>query len=563
MTINAELYRRTGDEDFVNYIKALIVGPPKSGKTVLLSTVPNILICDTEPFANNLESIRHLDVPYVTITNSNDLRDVALTLGNDTMRKRLAQSRYGISDIEGVAIDTLDTLQKLLKKERMAEQRSRTFERDDWGWLKTEMEAIVELFTNLPMHVLLTCHLKTQEIGKGKDAYTQVMPGLEGAIAASIAGMVGYSMMTYREEDVDMATGEITTRYYLKTEGDRNHDFLGTRTGIRGLPTVIEPNIGTIYGKIMEGREEVREQRRKIAEANGAPPPAPPEQPTLPTEQVAQTVSQGDPVQTPVDTPPAPESPPSPPAAEARPSDEELVNPAALGHIKKVYDALEVGFPQETIQVLTMGQARGIATMWRAIQQDHAEGKAPEGLTPQQEMLNYLNGQGWGPPAGNPERQPVRRDEREITHLRANATIDEIKTYIGNPPNLARVQEAYDRELVQDRPRSTLLAKLLDLGAKPPAPQTPVENTPEAPPEAVTPPSPRVDTPSTEDAATEAAVQVLQEGLGAAVVSTAIPKGAPCDVCGNPIDDEDLAELGKKRYNKTLCVKDYLAEQGK
>ena len=276
---NEDLFKRTGSGDFSKYLKVMVSGPPKSGKTTLLGTVPNILVLDTEPHANNLDSIAHLDVPFVTISCIEDLRHVLMILGNDSLRKQMAQGSYGIPDIGAVAIDTLDTLQKIMKAERLKEQKQTQFLRDDWGWLKTEMENLIQAFTALPMHVFFMVHVKTQEIGKGDDAYTTVLPGLEGAIAQSIAGMVGYSLLSFRTEEV-APDGTSFTKYWLRTEGDRTHDFLGTRTAGR-LPSVIEPNMRTIYDTVMAGRP-------KKSPPTGTPvDPAP-----APTEEVAQNVSQ-------------------------------------------------------------------------------------------------------------------------------------------------------------------------------------------------------------------------------------------------------------------------------
>ena len=40
-----------------------------------------------------------------------------------------------------------------------------------------------------------------------------------------------------------------------------------------------------------------------------------------------------------------------------------------------------------------------------------------------------------------------------------------------------------------------------------------------------------------------------------------INANAKCEECGNTIDDIDLAELGQKRFDKILCVQDYLKAQ--
>ena len=552
--MSADLFKRTGSEDFSKYLKVMVSGPPKSGKTTLLGTVPNILVLDTEPHANNLESIAHLDVPYVTITNSDDLRQVAMILGNDSLRKQMAQGTYGIPDIGGVAIDTLDSLQKILKAERMKEQRSSQFLRDDWGWLKTEMEEIVQLFTSLPMHVFFIVHTKTAEIGRGDDAYTVVLPGLEGAIAQSIAGMVGYSLLSFRKEEV-APDGTVYTKYWLKTEGDRTHDFLGTRTAGR-LPTIIEPNMKTIYDTVMANRPKKPAPAAPIPDAS------------VQTEAVAQSAGRTEDVQTdvqtneeanlptssPVETPAEPVSSPAPVAQEApaaeRPDDNEPVTPAAMGHVKRVYDALETAFPEDIVSQMTMGDARNVVKYWRAIQKDAAEGKGKPGTSPQSEMLELLSAYGYLPAEGA-EEAPAAPAGPEP---KVDGTIDEVLAYVsgeGGEVSLERVQEAYDLESEKgDGARATLIKKLESLGAKP------VQAAPEPTPEAVTQPAEATDTPPTE----EEAVKAVEEVLGATVIAEEVNPDAKCQVCGGALDDLDLAELGKKRFGKLLCVTDYLAE---
>ena len=521
--MTGNLFKRTGAEDFPTKLKVMVSGPPKSGKTTLLGTIPNLIVLDTEPNANNLASIAHLDVPYVTITNTDDLRQVAFMLKDPTLRKQVA-AQYGWTDVGGVAIDTLDSLQKIMKVERMKEQRSTTFARDDWGWLKTEMEAIVEMFTSLPMHTIFTMHTKTKEMGKGDDSYTIVLPGLEGSIAESIAGMVGYSMLAYRDEQI-AADGSKYTAYWLQTEGDATHDFLGTRTAGR-LPTIIEPNMKTLYDAVMAGRP-----KKAAIPVDDVPLPDA-------TEEVAQSPGQPDEPMEALEASVAVMTE----APVAKPADEEPVNLAAMTHVKKVYDAIGQAFPEEKVQAMKIGAARELVKVWRAIQQDSAEGKTQD---PNSEMLAYLNG------LDLLAEQGVEKETAPTAATPSlDGTIDAVRAYVGDDLTLA--QEAYEKELAREKPRSSLITWLENMGVKV---QTSVETTgPEQPVETVTQPSGTADAEPTE----EQAVETLKETLGAERI---IEKDVtPCEACGDPIDDEDLAQLGLKRFDKVYCVKDYLAQ---
>jgi hypothetical protein len=84
-------FKRTGNADFPDHLKVMVSGPPKSGKTTLLGSVPNIVIADTEPFANNLQSIAHKNIPYITVNGTNDLKDLLIVLKDPTLRARAAE----------------------------------------------------------------------------------------------------------------------------------------------------------------------------------------------------------------------------------------------------------------------------------------------------------------------------------------------------------------------------------------------------------------------------------------------------------------------------------------
>lgn len=65
---------------------------------------------------------------------------------------------------------------------------------------------------------------------------------------------------------------------------------------------------------------------------------------------------------------------------------------------------------------------------------------------------------------------------------------------------------------------------------------------------------------STEEAQ---AVALIETQLGGVVIGQEVKPDAPCDVCEKPVDDLDIANLGLRRFRKTLCVEHYKAETRK
>jgi len=515
-------FKRTGNADFPDRLKVLVSGSPKSGKTTLLGTVPNIVIADTEPFANNLQSVADKNIPYVTITALEDLKSLLIVLGDEHMRAKAA-SELGMPSIDAVAIDTLDTLQQIMKAERMKDQRQTQFLRDDWGWLKEEMTSILRAFTTLPLHVFFVVHTKTQEIGRGDDIRTVVLPGLQGSIAEDIAGMVGYSLLAFRKQEI-RADGSPFTKYWLRAEGDETYAFLGNRAAGR-LPDVIEPSFAAIYEAAMAGVGE-----RTSVE-------------NTPSVSLASVVMGSG------KTGEAAAAKPAVPAAD------EPVNAAALTHTKKVYDAIGVTFPEDIIKGLTMGQARELVKMWQACQQDEAEGKLSEGMTAATTMQDYLVAMGWVAEESVDEVLDERPKKLDIT-----GNVDSVLAFVQD--DASKAQMAYDAETKRSSPRSTLLAALIERGAKVPV----VNEAAEALDDGMT--DEPVAAPEVEEkkaTVMEAAVATAEEVLGATVIDTMNAdadgeKIEPCEECGGEIDDVDIAVLSRTRFKRWLCVNDYIKQ---
>lgn len=589
------LFRLTGADDFPLYLKALLTGPPKSGKTSFLGTVPNIVIADTEPHANNLQSIAHKNLPYVTVNSTNDLQRLRFVLGDASLRAKAAE-QMGMPKIEAVSIDTVDTLQQLMKSERMHEQNTTKFQRDDWSWLKDELTAIIRSFTALPMHVFFTVHIKSKEIGGEDDKSNVFWPMLQGSMDEEIAGMVGYSLVTFRREDV-RPDGSKYTRYLLRAEGNETYQFVGNRAAGR-LPDVIEPNFQAVYDAAMAGRAQISTpvqpgpvtevQANGVAQAPPVPPSAaaPPVAPPASTAPTAPAAPPQEVAQNPGQSAPAPAAPPVAPPAAATPQpgqqqkepDDAPVNAAAFTFAKRVYDECGLEFPEALIRGLTLGDVRMMVKMWQAIQQDSLESTVEE--APPVTMGNYLRELGW---LSDADRAKIAGGETP-TPAPAPAgptpdpggTIEQVMAWVGE--DLGRAQQAYDAEMAKSKPRSSLINTLTTKGAKtheqpaqgaPDPNQTPVQTPPapvaEAAPvaaaEPITSAAPPADATS-DDQQTQAAMATLQNTLGAVPIGED-GKPLPCDGCGGQVDDEDIATLSGGRYGKRLCISCYIAENQK
>src|SRR3954451_22324670 len=125
-------FQRTGDANYPRTMNILLMGPPKSGKTTFISTMPNVVVADVEA---GLMSIAHLNVPYVTVDSIDKLQTLLLVLQDEKLRAQAAKN-LGLPTIDSVAIDTTDALQELMKKEILKENRCTQMQRDDWGTLK-------------------------------------------------------------------------------------------------------------------------------------------------------------------------------------------------------------------------------------------------------------------------------------------------------------------------------------------------------------------------------------------------------------------------------------------
>lgn len=326
-------FRRTGDADYPRYLKVLVMGPPKSGKTTFIASAPNVVVADVEA---GLMSIAHLNVPYVTVDGSDKLQSLQLCLKDPVLRKRAAQ-QMGLPDIESVAIDTLDALQEIIKKEVLASERRTQMQQADWGKLKEQMNAMLKSFVALPMNVIFTVHTTTTQDEESRQIYA---PGLQGSIKDEIAGLVDFSLLSFRQKET-ASDGTTAIKYYLKNEGDLKNPHLGNRAAGR-LPEICEPKFSVLHRAVFA---DLSLPSTAEYTAQGVTK-------VTTKDSVAQSESQG-----------VPED-----------DSDQPINAAGLSAVTKAFQSADLIVPPD-LREWTLGRARTVARIFPSVKTDIAAGK--------------------------------------------------------------------------------------------------------------------------------------------------------------------------------------------
>jgi hypothetical protein len=215
--------RRTGSEEYGRYIKALLCGESGSGKTLTASTWPNPFYASAE---GGLMSIADRNIPYAEIRSSPDLLKIKMLMEDSEMR-----NEYLKFPVETVVIDTIDEIQRILVRERLEETGQETMKLQDWGWLSEQMASIIRGFRNLPMNVVFTCHVK--EVTDSDTGKVTFKPGLQGAIADQITGMVDLSLLLKSTTSTVIENNQPVKVVHraLQTVPDYHHQWIKDRSG--------------------------------------------------------------------------------------------------------------------------------------------------------------------------------------------------------------------------------------------------------------------------------------------------------------------------------------------
>lgn len=507
----AFMIKRTGSSDYPRFLKVLVMGPPKSGKTTFVSTAPNCVVLAAEA---GLMSVAHLNMAYVDVEGSSSLDTMLQILKDDTLRLRAAQ-KVGLPKIESVAIDTLDALQEIMKKEILKENRRTEMQQADWGKLKERMAVMIKAYAALPMNVIFTVHTTVTQDEEARQIYA---PGLQGSIKDDLAGYVDFSLLSFRQKETD-ANGNSAVHYYLKNEGDLKNPHVGNRSAGR-VPEICEPSFKLLHDLTFSGIDlapthmidvETSEPEASAAPAATSPAATSPAATSEP-EKAAQSVSQSAPAAATTTSSPAPAATP-PPSGVPADNTEKPINAAGVSMLTKEYQALAWKAPED-MPTWTLSKGRNTAKLFVAAKGDIA-------ATPEKtkEVLTKL-----------------------VEDLKAADAFAGVREEKGTP-----VETKADR-----KKRETAEA----LGVTVTPPTAPVDGLTQAPPAEAAPLVQGETAPPKGDSG-EAAVSLVEEQLGGVVIGRQIAPDAKCEVCGNEIDDVEIAQLGLTRFQKVLCLDDY------
>lgn len=257
--------RKTGTAEYGRFIKALIVGEPGSGKTLISSTFPRPIYASAE---GGLMSIADRNIPYVEIRNTEQLLELRVMLDNDPQTRTKV---FG-APIETVVIDTIDEIQRVFIRERLENEKKQVLQLQDWGWLGEQMQAFVRGFRNLEMNVVFACHVKeTRDDELGRIVYK---PGLQGAIGDQIAGYVDLSLRLASQTKtvVEDETAKRVIERTLITFPDSQHPWVKDRSG--KLPPELEVNFKDDFKRIHKlifGDIEVQEAQEEALSVQPEP----------------------------------------------------------------------------------------------------------------------------------------------------------------------------------------------------------------------------------------------------------------------------------------------------
>lgn len=213
--------KTTGVEDYLDgsaNIKVLVIGGPGAGKTRMSSFWPRPIYLDCE---NSRGSLVDRRMPYAEIRSSKDMLDALEYL------KSLERTPKPERKFQTVVVDTVDSFQRLVKDEWLADNKAGVFTGyDAWGYLDSKMGMLLTRLLNLDYNVIVLVHYKEKRSEDAKEYGLQ----LQGSTAETIFndfGLVGW-LGTYWEAE----GGQRVQKRGLTFKPTPDKDFLKDRFNV-------------------------------------------------------------------------------------------------------------------------------------------------------------------------------------------------------------------------------------------------------------------------------------------------------------------------------------------
>lgn len=224
--------KATSPEAAMDYLKVLVYGKPKRGKTRFLGTWPNILILDFDHGAGVLARAEGFKGKIVRVESWEDVRMWYWILAR-------AKHRF-----QAVAWDTGTMAQEIALRSVLQEKAEKHgdgkdpyhAEQNDYGRSARLLRTWIGMYVSLPMHFLITAHEREGEApdeATGDEMTVWMVPDFQAAVRGYVQGLVGAIGYAYRTVDKE------TKQKQFKIAFERKSTNAEDRYGL--LPRVLDP----------------------------------------------------------------------------------------------------------------------------------------------------------------------------------------------------------------------------------------------------------------------------------------------------------------------------------
>lgn len=184
-----------------HYIKALIYGPSKAGKTKFCGTANNAIFASAE---GGLLSIAEKNPDFVSVKTLKDLSDLYFFLLHE---------KHGFKT---VIIDSITEVNDIIKSE-IEKRTGKSMQIQDWGELSKKVLDLLRKFRDLPMNVIF---IALEKYITDEDRIKKIVPMIDGKAATGIAAFM--DIVGYINVEADGTSWMETNRNKRLLTGDRS-----------------------------------------------------------------------------------------------------------------------------------------------------------------------------------------------------------------------------------------------------------------------------------------------------------------------------------------------------